>query len=118
MTNQTFNKRANAQILGAQGRSPLGKIVTTTMDRFSDGAWVGGRIRFDGKLIEFRPNALNRALHRGIIDFTIPIHDVEAVSARPGFISGIVSVRTADALFVFRCFGAKRVASVLDAVIK
>lgn len=80
------------------------------------GLWVGGTVEISHHGIEFRANAMNRALHSGQTSVSIASQAIRRVRREFGFVTGIVVVEHDAGEFRFRCFGAKRVVAKYQAV--
>ncbi len=75
------------------------------------------RLEFDGHELRFRPNALNRTLHKGDLEITIDRSEIVEVLGRRGFLTGLLLVRTSDEIFSFRVYGAPRASRTIEAAI-
>lgn len=94
--------RLASNFVGAGGRY-AGELY-----RNKGGLWVGGKMILTPHELIFEPNSMNRALHEGEIDRTIPLVGVVQVTDRFGWFSRIVDVLTDDGtVFTFRCYGAR-----------
>ncbi len=82
------------------------------------GLWVGGRLTLTTTSVEFHPNGVNRSLHGGSLDVVIDLRHVESVELLPGFVTRIVAVRTADGVFLARCFGARKLVGQIDSAVR
>ncbi len=72
------------------------------------GLWVGGSVIVSDDGVSFSANALNRKLHMGIPDVSISRSAISSVQYRFGWFTGIVEVQFEGGVFIFRCYGAKR----------
>lgn len=77
------------------------------------GLWVGGRTTLTTTTLTFAPNAMNRSVHSGTLDVTIPLADVTRVTYRWGVLTGIVTARTDGAELSVRCWNARGFAARL-----
>jgi hypothetical protein len=78
---------------------------------FHKGLWVGGNAYLTSSSLEFRPNALNRALHEGDLSRLIVLKSVLEVTDRFGVATRIVDITCRnDEGLTFRCYGAREFA--------
>lgn len=87
--------------------------VLATSKFLSGGLWVGGEIELSGSTIAFRPNAINRALHKADYRVEIPLVDMTDVRNEFGFVTGIISLLTDNGLLKIRVYGAKEFADAI-----
>lgn len=78
------------------------------------GLWVGGSVELTTRTLTFRPNALNRATHKGDYSFSVPLTNITSVAYERGFVTGIVVVTTQHGRFKLRCFAARRFQDAID----
>lgn len=115
-----IEKLANAFIPHAIPSPLVGGAALKAANRFGKkhgGLWVGGKVTVARDGLRFVPNGMNMALHEGLESAFIPASSIQAVAREFGWITGIVVVRHAQGEFRFRCFGAKRVASILGSYV-
>lgn len=79
------------------------------------GLWVGGTVEISHNGVEFRANAMNRALHIGVTSVTIASQAIRSMRREFGFITGIVAIDHDAGEFRFRCYGAKGVVAKYQA---
>lgn len=91
--------------LGHGGGDPI-----ETIRKAYGGLWVGGEALLYEKALEFKPNAMNRAVHKGDMSFRIALRDIDAVTDRFGLVSGIIDLECGGAIVSIRTFGAKQFA--------
>jgi len=94
--------------------------VLWAVNRFSTkhgGLWVGGSVEISHDGVLFKPNALNEAFHEGLESVHIPMTQVLSVAREFGWITGIVVVAHQLGEFRFRCFGAKKIAQRVSALL-
>jgi len=75
---------------------------------FYGGLWVGGTAVLTATALTFRPNDLNRAMHKGDLSFSVPLTEVSGVRFERGFVTSIVVVATPHGTFKLRCYGARQ----------
>ncbi len=112
-TNDLIAKKVvNALIPDAEPKAfPLSpvRLVLGAFKAFQKGLWVGGTLCLTPSSIEFRPNVLNRSLHKGDTSRVVLLNDVVDVKDRSGFTTQIVDVTCRNGPpLTFRCYGAKR----------
>jgi len=84
-------------------------FVLGAFKAFYKGLWVGGTLYLTPSSIEFRPNVLNRFVHKGDTSRVVLLNDVVDVKDRSGFATRIVDVTCRNGPpLTFRCYGAKR----------
>ena len=85
-TNDLIAKKVvNALIPDAEPKSfPLSplRLVLGAFKAFQKGLWVGGTLYLTPSSIEFRPNVLNRSLHKGDTSRVVLLSDVVDVRDR------------------------------------
>jgi hypothetical protein len=94
--------------------------VEAVLDRFRDhfgGMWVGGRVTLTPTTYRFRPNAINRTVQSGTLEFEVPTEAISDVELQPGFATRIVAVRVGDKVVRVRCYGAARLAAAIRAAV-
>jgi hypothetical protein len=111
------SKVANALVadatpnVGSGGlRSHLQNWMLSRFAKRYGGLWVGGRLTLTGRTLEFHPNAVNRAMNRGTLDFVIELRDITAVEVEPGVFTKIIAVQVGERCFRARCYGASGLA--------
>lgn len=116
MSDWKLRKICNAFIWNATPSSALqghALNVANHMEKVMGGLWVGGSVTATPQGILFSANAMNRALHDGLEDIFVASSDIQSITQRFGWVSGIVVVAHDLGEFRFRCFGAKRFATEL-----
>jgi hypothetical protein len=78
------------------------------------GLWVGGNIIICNDGVTFVANALNRKLHTELKDIHIPQNAIKSIQYRFGWFTGIVEVHHESGVFLFRCYGAKKLVAQLN----
>jgi hypothetical protein len=107
-------KLVNVLIPDAEAESfiqvlPQTQSVLGEYKAFHKGLWVGGTLLLTTSSLEFRPNGLNRLMHRGDASRGILLKDVVDVKDRFGIATRIVDVLCHKGPpLTFRCYGAKR----------
>lgn len=94
--------------LGAKA-PPLATPGIKLAEKGFGGLWVGGTVVMSHYGVEFRANAMNRAVHGGETSVAIANQAIRSVRREFGFVTGIVVVEHDAGEFRFRCFGAKGV---------
>jgi hypothetical protein len=109
-TNDLIAKKlVNALIPNAQTRAliPRQRLIYRFKKHYG-GLWVGGTLYLKACSIEFRPNALNKAVHTGDMRREVMLQDIADLKTRFGILTGIIDITFTNAsTFTFRCFGAK-----------
>lgn len=100
-------------ILDKTGTSGASGAVLDVAKKMMGGLWVGGTVTIGQKSLVFRPNWLNRLLHKAEYTVKIPYEKISQVNVRFGFVTRIVDVITGNCKFSFRCYGADAFADVL-----
>ena len=106
----TFNS-----VLKAAG-APPGTVggVLAEFKNYYGGLWVGGRVTLTDSSVMFAPNAMNRAVHTGTLDVTIPLTEISHVECLPGLVTKIVAIHTAGGVLKVRCYGARALAKAIE----
>ena len=99
-------------ILDKAGVSATGPVLEVAK-KLMGGLWVGGTVAIEERALVFRPNLLNRLVHKSEYTVTIPFKEIFQVNVRLGFVTKITDVVTADGRFSFRCYGAEAFADLL-----
>lgn len=116
-----IRKAANAFIPNATASEVLPAFALGAIDRFKGkhgGLWVGGTVSVSESGVSFSPNRLNRAVHDGLEPIDVPAKEIRAVRYEFGWIAGIVVVEHMRGEFRFRCYGAKRLAANMAALVR
>ena len=102
-------------VLKAAGAAP-GSVggVLAAFKNYYGGLWVGGRVTLTDSNVVFAPNAVNRAVHTGPLDISIPLTEISHVESLPGFVTKIVEIRTAGGVLKVRCWGAPALATAIE----
>ena len=90
------------------------EVVLRRFQTVYGGLWVGGSVELTTQPLTFRPNVVNRAVHRGDYSFSVPLSEITSVTYEPGFLTVIVVVTTRHGRFKLRCFAARRFRGVLN----
>lgn len=88
------------------GAAPGSALVLESFRRHYGGLWVGGRLTLSAQALTFRPNAMNRAVHSGELDLSVPLEEIAATHLEKASITDIICVTVASYVAKFRCFGA------------
>jgi hypothetical protein len=110
---RAFMAYENFALLGLA--TPLLKIGR----KWLGGLVVGGALYVYPDRIEFKPNALNEALHAGDVSWSIPVGSIKCVKWRFGMVTGIVDILYGDnglSHQAFRCYGSKALTSFIQGV--
>ena len=97
-----------ANLLGADAATPAVRAVLKGFRSLYGGPWVGGSAELATTALTFRPNAMNRVLHKGDYSFSVPLVDISSVGYEGGFVTDIIVVTTRHGRFKLRCFAARR----------
>lgn len=102
-------------VLKAAGQAP-GTVggVLEAFKNYYGGLWVGGRVTLTDSHVIFAPNAVNRAVHTGTLDISIPLTEITHVECLPGMVTKIVAIRTADGVLKVRCWRAPALATAVE----
>lgn len=110
---ELVRKTANAKLHDVRGRGPTA-LVTSLFASATEGAWVGGTITVTDDEITFAANAMNRAVHKGTLDITVPLERIVRAAITGGVGTKIITLDLVDGdTFEFRCSGAKEVLAIL-----
>ena len=114
-------RKANALIEGATAAIPssgTGDPVAAVIERFRanyGGLWVGGNALLTAAEVSFAPNSVNRAVHAGSLDVTVPLERIQRVEVQRGVLTSIVSLHVGQGTVKIRCFRAEAFASGIRA---
>ncbi|MGJ4858025.1 hypothetical protein AB4037_07035 [Labrys sp. KB_33_2] len=117
MTDLHIRKLCNALIPNAVPSKLVPDVTVSTVDRMSrkmGGLWVGGRVEITPEGLSFAANRLNKAFHIGLQPVHIPMAAIRKAWREFGWVTGIVAVEHDEGTFRFRCYGARKVAAVLE----
>ena len=87
------------------------KGVLAAFKKAYGGLWVGGRATLTTSDVNFRPNAVNRAIQTGSLDIAVPLSAIVDIQVLRGFVTQIIAIHTPGYVVKVRCFGAKAFAS-------
>lgn len=117
-----ITKLANAFFPSGQLRAKAPPLLAIPGIKLTEkgfgGLWVGGTVEISHHGVEFRANAMNRALHSGVTSVTIANQAIRSMRRQFGFITGIVVIDHDAGEFRFRCYGAKGVVAKYQAAAK
>ena len=103
-------KIVNALIKSAELGFPMDAEVKIALKFFKAndrGLWVGGTMYLLPDCLDFRPNAMNRFVHKDNMSRRVPLADITSVTDRFGIATRVVTVALRDGTeFKFRCYGA------------
>lgn len=77
------------------------------------GLWVGGRVTLTDQSLAFAPNALNRAVQKGIGPIDIPLHLIDGVAVLPGILTKIIAISATGRTVKVRCYKAPAFAEII-----
>ena len=97
-----FFNVANAVGLGAV-KTPIGSVVSVAK-KLMGGLWVGGTTYLTKDAIVFRPNILNRLVHKQDCSVNIPLSEVTDVQKHFGFGTQIIDIKTLKGTLSIRCY--------------
>ncbi|MFI6427889.1 hypothetical protein [Promicromonospora sp. NPDC050880] len=106
LANALFDVRATGAGVLAQPAVALTRAI-------HKGLWVGGRVTLTPTEYHFHPNAMNRSMHDGPIDFVVPLVDITDITTKWGMVTSLVVVRAGGHRFTIRCYGARTFAGRL-----
>lgn len=78
------------------------------------GLWVGGKFTISDDEFRFSTNTANLIVHKESSDFSFPMQVVKSVRREFGWITGILVFELEDRIVKVRCFGAKKIAQLLN----
>jgi len=96
-----------AELVGLEGVPPIKNSIKLTMSlsrKLMGGLWVGGTTYLTEDALVFRPNWLNRHIHKGDCSVSIPLTDLAEVVKVPGIFTQIIDAKTAKGTLRFRCY--------------
>ena len=64
------------RIAGVEAASAALEAVLAGFRGSYGGLWVGGTVELTAQALSFRPNAVNRAFHKGDYSFTVPLQEI------------------------------------------
>ena len=82
------------------------------------GLWVGGTTYLTEDAIKFRPNLINRLLHKGDCSVSIPLGEITDVKKRFGIVTQIIDIITTKGTLSIRCYGSGSFFEMINAQIK
>lgn len=77
------------------------------------GLWVGGRVTLTTRTVSFSANGMNRLMHSGTLDVSVPLAKVTDVKVLRGLFTNIVAITTLETVLKVRCYGAARFAEAI-----
>jgi hypothetical protein len=80
--------------------------VTSVAKKLMGGLWVGGTTYLTEDAVIFRPNLLNRLVHKQDYSVSIPLSEITDVKKRFGIGTQIIDVKTSKGTLSFRCYWA------------
>jgi hypothetical protein len=89
-------------------------VVLAAFKNYYGGLWVGGRVTLTDSNVIFEPNALNRSVHTGTLDISIPLSEISHVKCLPGFVTKIAAIHTAGGVLKVRCYGAPALVAAIE----
>jgi len=96
-----------AEIVGLEEISKPIKSIKSTMSiakKLLDGLWVGGTSYLTRDAIIFRPNLLNRILHKQDCSVVIPLNRISGITKRSGFVTQIIDIIVPQGTLSIRCY--------------
>ena len=125
MENVIAKKSVNALIaegeIGSAAKFLLDKtggevtgVVLEAAKKMMGGLWVGGTAMIQEKSLVFRPNWLNRLIHKAEYTVTIPFEEMTGIDVRFGMGTNIIDIVTGDGKLSIRCFGAQAFAELIQ----
>jgi hypothetical protein len=120
-------KVANALITGGEMRPGVvdGLSTTTGIElagvegavkrsaKKHGGIWVGGRVTLTSTRLSFQPNAMNRAVTSGPLQFTVDLAFVTEIQVESAFITDIITLLVGTKAVKVRCRGADAFAQLI-----
>jgi hypothetical protein len=91
------------------GAAEVGQLVLASFAAAYGGLWVGGKTTLTQECLVFEPNFLNRIIHENgaALRMELPLEEVESVTTRFGFFTGLIDVSAQGTTFTLRCYGSK-----------
>ena len=86
-------------------------VVLKAAKKLMGGLWVGGTAIIQKKKLAFRPNWLNRAVHKADYAVEIPFEEISEINVRFGIATKIIDIITCEGKFSIRCYGAENIAN-------
>ena len=96
------------ELLGIGRVTPAVDLVLEAYAAAYGGLWVGGKATLTPERLVFEPNAMNRLAHEngGALRLDLPLAELERVTSRFGWVTGIIDVGAHGRRFSLRCFGS------------
>ncbi|MFT4295346.1 MAG: hypothetical protein QM582_08030 [Micropruina sp.] len=100
----------------AAAQAPVSRVepVIEAFRGYYGGLWVGGTLTLTDRSVDFRANALNRAVQSGTLDLSVPLGAIAAVEVQPGVLTRIVAMTVGERVVKARMYGADRVAETIQ----
>ena len=96
---------------------PLARLINKKVCNALIGRlWVGGNAFLYDDALEFRANWLNRLIHGRNISWSIPLKEMREVKVNYSFFTHIINIRTGNASFNIRCYGADGFANEINSL--
>jgi hypothetical protein len=119
-----ISKVANALVpteeLQGGGHNAQQSASELVLERFAahyGGLWVGGRVVLADASLSFAPNAMNRAVQKGVEEISVDLRDIDSVEVLPGFFTKIIAMKTGAGVLKIRCYGARAFAEEIRAAV-
>lgn len=89
-------------------------IIIKGFKKAMGGLWVGGNAFLYEDRIEFRPNSLNKSIHKGETSWTIPLKYIDKAFVSWGLLTKIINIETKEGTLKIRCFGAQDLCNKIE----
>lgn len=86
--------------------------------KFWGGLWVGGTTYLTEDAVTFRPNRMNRLIHKGDCSVTIPLREITDLKKRFGIVTQIIDIITSKGTLSIRCYGSASFVEMIMAQMK
>ncbi len=78
--------------------------VLPVFKKLMGGLWVGGTTYLTKDAVSFRPNLVNRFVHKQDCSVRIPLSEITDVQKRFGFFTQIIDIKTSKGVLCIRCY--------------
>lgn len=108
---------AVSEVLGLGAGKGAVNSVSLVAKKLVGGLWVGGTTYLADDAIIFRPNLLNRLVHKQDCSVIIPLHEITKVNKRFGIGTQIIDIGTLKGVLSIRCYWATSFAEAINSQI-
>jgi hypothetical protein len=100
---ELFFKVVGLKRLGLLAK-PLLNAQLSVFKKLMGGLWVGGTTYLTEDAVIFRPNRMNRLVHKGDCSVSIPLIEITDVKKRFGMVTQIIDITTSKGTLSVRCY--------------